>query len=128
MAIQNYGRAGAWSETLSVMAPFQEMLLQSWDGAINVFPRWPKDKDAQFENWRAEGAFIVSAAQEKGRVVRFEILSEKGVDCIVHGRWRVRDDRGRAVAVREDRFGRMCFPTRPDARYSLTPAEENGEK
>ena len=61
------------------MAPFQDMMLQSWDGAINIFPRWPKPKDARFRNWRAQGTFIVSAVQKGGRIVEAEILSEKGV-------------------------------------------------
>lgn len=124
MAIQNYGRAGAWSETLSVMAPFQEMMLQSWDGAINVFPRWPKDKDAGFRNWRAQGAFIVSAAQKDGRVVRFEVKSEKGADCLVHGTWKVTDASGREVMTDRDQFGRLRFKTKAGAVYSLRKKDQ----
>ncbi|MDE3275348.1 MAG: hypothetical protein PUJ80_04930 [Verrucomicrobiota bacterium] len=119
MAIQNYGRAGAWTETLSVMAPFQEMLLQSWDGAINVFPRWPKDKDASFDGWRAQGAFIVGAAQKDGRVVNFQVHSEKGEDCLVHGDWKVYDDAGDPVPADRDEFGRLRFKTTAGAMYSL---------
>ena len=120
MAIQNYGRAGAWSETLSVMAPFQEMLLQSWDGAINIFPRWPKTKDARFDNWRAQGAFIVSAEQKNGRVVHVGIHSEKGENCLVHGDWNVVDASGRKVDTSRDRFGRMCFKTVSGGFYTLS--------
>lgn len=119
MAIQNYGRAGAWSETLSVMAPFQEMMLQSWDGAINVFPRWPKDKDAGFSGWRAQGAFIVEARQVNGRIERFTVRSEKGADCIVHGDWLVFDADGRSVPTRRDAFGRLRFGTVAGMSYSL---------
>ncbi len=120
MAIQNYGRAGAWSETLSVMAPFQEMMLQSWDGAINVFPRWPKARDASFEGWRAQGAFIVDAAYLDGRVVRFRVLSEKGEDCVVHGEWKVSGADGKAVPTDRDAFGRLRFKTVAGGVYSLT--------
>ena len=119
MAIQNYGRAGAWSETLSVMAPFQEMMLQSWDGAINVFPRWPKSKDASFENWRAQGAFVVSAEQKDGKTVRFEVFSEKGADCLVHGEWVVCTAAGKPVSTDHDEFGRLRFKTIPGGRYML---------
>ena len=119
MALQNYGRSGAWTETLSVMAPFQEMMLQSWDGAVNVFPRWPKDKDAGFRGWRAQGAFIVSAAQKDGRIVRCEILSEKGEDCVIHGQWIVRDASGAVVPQDKDAFGRNRFKTAAGATYSL---------
>ena len=119
MAIQNYGRAGAWSETLGVMAPFQEMMLQSWDGAVNVFPRWPKDRDAGFRNWRAQGAFLVSAAHKGGKVVRCEILSEKGEDCLMHGDWTVTDADGKAVATDRDAFGRLRFKTVVGGQYRL---------
>ena len=119
MAIQNYGRAGIWSETLSVMAPFQEMMLQSWDGAVNVFPRWPKDKDAGFRNWRAQGAFLVSAAQKGGKVVRCEIFSERGEDCLIHGDWTVTDANGKSVATDRDAFGRLRFKTVVGGQYRL---------
>jgi hypothetical protein len=102
------------------MAPFQEMMLQSWDGAINVFPRWPKSKDAEFRNWRAQGAFIVSAAQKNGKVVRFEIRSEKGEDCLVHGEWIVTDSSGKQILTDSDSFGRMRFKTVSGCIYTLT--------
>jgi alpha-L-fucosidase 2 len=121
MAIARYGRAGAWTETLSAMAPFQEMLLQSWDGAVNVFPRWPKKLDASFRGWRAKGGFIVDASHKDGKVVRFSVMSEAGEMCVVHGSWTVKDASGRKVGTGRDRFGRMCFPTSVGGRYSLYP-------
>ena len=119
MAIARYGRAGAWTETLSVMTPFQEMMLQSWDGAVNVFPRWPKKLDASFHGWRAKGGLIVDASQKDGKVVRFEVLSEKGADCLVHGDWSVVDASGNEVATDRDEFGRMRFKTVAGGRYRL---------
>ncbi|MCQ2389913.1 MAG: hypothetical protein MJ240_00705 [Kiritimatiellae bacterium] len=119
MAIQNYGRAGIWSETLSVMAPFQEMMLQSWDGAVNVFPRWPKDQNAGFRNWRTQGAFLVSATFEDGTISTCEIFSEKGETCVMHGIWEVRDAQGTPVKTGTDRFGRFSFATKKDVTYTL---------
>ena len=46
-----------FNETLSVVGPLVEMMLQSWDGAMRVFPAWPRGIDAQFKDLRAEGAF-----------------------------------------------------------------------
>ena len=43
MSTAIYGRAGAWSESLSAAAPLQEMMLQSWDGALRIFPPGPSD-------------------------------------------------------------------------------------
>ena len=87
MAIANYGRAGAWTESLGVNAPLQEMMLQSWDGALRIFPAWPGTVDARFENFRAEGAFLVSASWSQGQVQSLEILSERGARCQLYSPW-----------------------------------------
>ena len=92
MAIANYGRAGAWTESLGVAAPLQEMMLQSWDGALRIFPAWPRTVDARFENFRAEGAFLVSASWSQGQVQRWRFLASvaPAASCIHPGRasWR----------------------------------------
>ncbi len=57
----------------------QEMLLQSHTGVIQIFPAIPSGwKDAGFDQLRARGAFLVSAALEGGKVREFQIHSEKG--------------------------------------------------
>ena len=119
MAIQGYGRQGAWTESLGCMAPLQEMIMTSWDGAIRLFPRWIKDRDVAFTRWRAKGAFLVSATQRRGHVVKFEIESEKGLPCAVHGEWQVFDAAGGAVQTRRDEFGRITFDTMPGNVYHL---------
>lgn len=61
-----------------------EMLLQSWtvdpaDYRIRVFPAIPDDwKNAQVENLRAEGDFLLSATRKDGAVQFIEITSEAG--------------------------------------------------
>jgi hypothetical protein len=121
MAVANYGRAGAWTESLGVIAPLQEMMLQSWDGALRIFPAWPKGLDARFETLRAEGALLVSAAWSQGRVASLEILSEKGAPCRLYSPWssglQVTDQNGQPVAVAADTFGRASFDTRAGTRY-----------
>lgn len=60
----------------------QEMLLQSHAGVIRVFPAIPASwKNTSFKDLRAEGAFLVSAVQENGRVSRIEIRAEKEGTC-----------------------------------------------
>ncbi len=126
MAIANYGHAGAWTESLGVIGPLQEMMLQSWDGALRIFPAWPKDLDARFENLRAEGAFLVSASWSGGKVASLEIHSEKGVPCRMYVPWpkgmKVNDAAGHDVAVTSEPNGRLRFPTRPGTTYTLRPA------
>ena len=124
MAIANYGRAGAWTESLGVIAPLQEMLLQSWDGALRIFPAWPRTVDARFENFRAEGAFLVSAAWNDGRVKSLDILSERGARCHVYSPWpegiKVLDELGQTVESASDDYGRTEFGTRAGSRYRLS--------
>jgi alpha-L-fucosidase 2 len=60
-------------------AAVQEMLLQSNNGIIEVFPAIPDTwQEASFNQLRAEGAFVISAKKENGKVRSVSILSEKG--------------------------------------------------
>ena len=60
-------------------AGIHEMLLQSHTGVIRVFPAVPESwKNVSFNNLRAMGGFLVSAALKDGKVVRLEIYAEKG--------------------------------------------------
>ena len=108
-----------WTESLSCMAPFQDMLLQSWDGAIRIFPRWPSQIDVGFRDFRAEGAFLVSASMENDKVTRFRIKSLKGGVCRVHGVWTVTDSAGRLITTERDAFGRLTFGSEVDGVYTL---------
>jgi hypothetical protein len=97
------------------------MMLQSWDGALRIFPAWPKSLDARFENLRAEGAFLVTAAWSNGQVNSLEILSERGADCRLYAPWpagiEVADANGQAVPVTNDPYGRPGFATQAGMRY-----------
>ena len=63
-------------------AGVQEMLIQSHTGTIHVFPAIPANwKDLSFSTLRAAGAFLVSAEQKNGKVIRVEIISEKEGVC-----------------------------------------------
>ena len=63
------------------------MLCSGHQGVLRVFPVWPKDKDARFGQIRAQGAFLVSSAQEKGQVLYILIRSEQGRDCTLANPW-----------------------------------------
>lgn len=57
----------------------QEMLIQSHTGTVRLFPAIPGNwKDLSFSKLRTEGAFLVSAKMEDGKVMEAEITSEKG--------------------------------------------------
>ncbi|MHC4561749.1 MAG: glycosyl hydrolase family 95 catalytic domain-containing protein [Planctomycetota bacterium] len=125
-----YGFAGGWSESLGVLAPVQEMLLQSWDGAIRLFADWPRNIDASFTTFRAEGAFLVSASLNSGEVDCVTIGSERGRPCCVASPWdsgcRVIDEAGNDVPVtvepKDEGGDWVRFETQAGVTYELTPA------
>ena len=67
----------------------QEMMLQSCEGVIRIFPVWPSAEhpNASFQNFRAWGGFEVSAVLKDGEVERVTILSHKGHPCRVKNPW-----------------------------------------
>ena len=67
----------------------QEMMLQSCEGIIRIFPVWPRAEhpNASFRNFRAWGGFEVSAALKNGEVERVTILSHKGHPCRIENPW-----------------------------------------
>ncbi len=78
-----YQETGPVIETpLSALESVHDMLLQSYDGAIKIFPAVPGDwKDVSFENLRGDGAFLVSARRRNGRTERISITSLAGAPC-----------------------------------------------
>jgi alpha-L-fucosidase 2 len=63
-------------------AAVQEMLIQSHTGTIRLFPAIPAVwKDVSFTSLRCQGAFLVSASQERGIIRKVEIVSDKGGNC-----------------------------------------------
>jgi hypothetical protein len=66
-----------------VPATINEMLMQSHEGVIRLFPCWDKKSNASFENLRADGAFLVSAELKAGNVISLKIKSLMGRKCTV---------------------------------------------
>lgn len=71
-------KMGIWFENFALPVVVNECLMQSYDGTIRLFPNWQMDKDAEFHNLRATGAFLVSAALKKGKVNEIKVTSEVG--------------------------------------------------
>lgn len=80
-----YGGGGI--ENCSGFLAINEMLLQSHEGVLRLFPCWPREMDARFGTLRAVGAFLVSAELKDGVISGVTILSEKGRDCTVVNPW-----------------------------------------
>lgn len=104
----------------------QEMVLQSHEGMLRLFPCWPKEQDARFGTLRARGAFLVSGAIRSGKIGPVTILSEKGRDCAVVNPWP-----GQVVQIiapgqppRMLSGERLSFKTSPGQTLGLRPAED----
>jgi alpha-L-fucosidase 2 len=77
------GKGGPVIETpLSAAKSLQDMLIQSWNGKIRIFPAIPDEwKDVCMANMRTEGAFLISASRENG-ITRFvHVKSLAGSPC-----------------------------------------------
>mgnify|MGYP003641687023 FL=1 len=60
-------------------AGLQEMLIQSHTGTVRLFPAIPTDwKNVGFSKLRTEGAFLVSAQKQDGKLKWVKIVAEKG--------------------------------------------------
>jgi alpha-L-fucosidase 2 len=79
---------GGGIETLAaVPLTINEMLMQSYEQVIRIFPNWNRNKDASFENLRAYGAFLISSKLEKGQIIYVKMISEAGRTCVVDNPW-----------------------------------------
>ncbi len=72
----------------------QEMLMQSHEGVIRLFPCWPTNQNARFGTLRASGAFLISAMLRDRRIGDILITSERGRSCTIVNPWP-----GRSVQV-----------------------------
>ena len=70
---------------IGVVRGVQEMLLYYKRDAIHLFPAIPSGwNNAEFSRMRTQGAFLVSAKYENGKVVYAEIESLAGERCVVN--------------------------------------------
>lgn len=84
-------------------AGIQEMLLQSYAGFIDIMPAVPDSwQNISFQQLRAEGAFLVDAKKESGKVREVRIVAEIGGKTklkLPFKKWKIRLAKG--VSVRE---------------------------
>jgi hypothetical protein len=75
-----YMESGPVIETpLAACTTLQELYLQYWNHTLRVFPAVPSDwKDASFENFRTDGAFLVSAVRKNSITQWVKLESMQG--------------------------------------------------
>jgi alpha-L-fucosidase 2 len=100
-----YKESGPVIETpLSAAQSLHDMVCQSWGGVIRLFPAvpWP---DAAVQNFRTQGAFLLSASKQAGQTRWMRVYSEAGAPCVLRpgimGDLTVKDRWGRDLPWRE---------------------------
>jgi alpha-L-fucosidase 2 len=75
-----YFEAGPVIETpLSGAQSLHDMLCQSWGGVLRIFPALPESwRDAAVQDFRTEGAFLVTASRKDGRTQFVKVRSLAG--------------------------------------------------
>jgi hypothetical protein len=77
-------QGGGGIETIGgITAGIQEMLMQSYEGVIRVFPCWPANRDAEFLSLRADGGVLVSASHRGGKVAWVELQGDCGGTAVI---------------------------------------------
>lgn len=118
-------RMGLWCENFAVPVVLNECMLQSYTGIIRIFANTLNLGPASFENLRAVGAFLVSAAYDGKTVVRFEVLSEKGGTLRFANPWgqktvRVQRLRDGKPLIAQNQSELWTVPTEAGERYSIS--------
>lgn len=120
--------SGGGVETLaSIPSLINEMLLQSYEGLIRVFPNWLPGKDAKFTTLRTYGAFLVSSEKKNNVVSYVEITSEKGRECKLLNPWKagkvtITAD-GSGIIAYEEKDNCVIFKTEAGKKYLLTQSK-----
>jgi hypothetical protein len=109
---------GGGVETASTIpGAINEMLLQSHEGVLRLFPDWPKDRDARFDQLRAYGAFLISSSFTNGQISSLVVESEKGRPCTLQNPWP-----GRTMVL--SRTGHLAETlTGPQVTFQTLPGE-----
>ena len=80
-----YREVGMCAETpFSFVKSLNEMLLQSHNGIIKIFPAMPDVwQDASFVNLRTEGAFLISAVRKNRLTNFFSVEAQVSGQCVI---------------------------------------------
>lgn len=82
--VESWGKNPVIETPLSGAAGVIDFLLQSWGNKIRIFPAMPDTwKEASFDQLRAQGGFLVSAARQNGATQWVKVKSLTGEPCVV---------------------------------------------
>ena len=85
----NTSSTGVWIENFALPAVINDCLMQSYTGIIRLFPNMGELRQAEFNDLRAVGAFLVSAKWQEGKILSPVIIkSLAGARCHIIAPWR----------------------------------------
>jgi hypothetical protein len=128
---ETYGKSPCFETPMSGAAAILELLLQSWGGKIRIFPAVPSSwPEASFDQLRAQGGFLVSAAMNNHTTSWAKIRSLKGEPCII----KVRDwdkafqiDGGRKISIKSLGDGEFVVDLKAGEEIVLAPERNPGK-
>lgn len=81
---ETYGKSPCFETPMSGATAIMEMLIQSWGGKLRIFPAMPSTwPEASFDQLRAQGGFLVSAAMKNNITTWAKIKSLRGERCVI---------------------------------------------
>jgi hypothetical protein len=84
MYVESGGRNPVIETPLSAASAIMDLLLQSWNGKIRIFPAVPSAwNNVVFHRMRAMDGFVVSAKREGGKTSWVTVHSEAGLPCMI---------------------------------------------
>ena len=114
---------GGGVEQVGATQAVNDLLCQSVNGKIHLFPGWEPHTAVSFRSIRTPGAFLVSASRSSaGTVSGVSILSDVGGVCKLAGLKKpaVKTAADAAVAVTCDAAGHYCsFETKAKPAYEV---------
>eukprot|EP00040_Diaphanoeca_grandis_P025186 m.139259 g.139259 ORF g.139259 m.139259 type:complete len:1142 (-) comp30045_c0_seq6:246-3671(-) len=116
---------GGGIEQVGATQAVNELLLQSFEGFLRIFPGWPLNESASFTTLRAVGAFLVSAAVSNDGVVgTVTVLSEMGLPLMVLSPWSrgiTVIAKGVPIATKDLGDNMYMFETDTQTTYTISP-------
>jgi len=118
-----YAGGGGIETCSGIPGMINEMMLQSHENIIRVFPVFPNRGKASFYRLRTFGAFLVSSSIENGNIRFLIIESEKGKNCTIQNPWQnkkitIYRNGKRSETLTGDL---LSFPTKPGEFISVIP-------
>lgn len=114
--------SGYATQGCGMLLPLTELLLQSHNGVIRLFPAWNRELNAEFDALRAVGAFIVSSSLNGNVVSETTIKSLAGGQIRLKSEWEnaiITDNRRNVVKYYNEVDGIIVFDTEKDGTYMI---------